>query len=87
MNAATLTLADKLYASWKRFRSICTCSHTGDGAGSEHHDLAVAGDGHGGCKHADCACSQFSWRRWTATYGEALHGILHTRRESVVRYK
>ena len=83
--AFDLTPGQRLVQSWTAAKSICTCSHTGDGSGSDHHDLAVGGDGHGACKHADCYCGQFSWRRWTATFGEALGKVLHTRREAVTR--
>jgi len=83
--AFDLSPAQRLCRNWLTFKSICTCGHTGDGTGSEHTDLAVSGDGHGCCKLAGCSCSQFSWRRWTATFGRALGHVLHTRRESVSR--
>lgn len=83
--AFDLSPGQRLVATWRGFKSICTCKHTGDGAGSDHHDLAVAGDGHGACKHADCNCTQFSWRRWTVRFGEALGKVIHTRREAVSR--
>lgn len=76
--------AQRLAASWPGFKSICTCGCTGDGAGSQHHDSAVRGDGHGACKSCH-NCTEFSWRRWTATFGAALAKVLHTRREAVTR--
>ena len=85
MNAFDLSPAQKFCRSWLTFKSICTCGHTGDGTGSEHRSLAEAGDGHGACRHGDCGCTQFSWRRWTVTFGAALGRVLHTRREAVTR--
>ena len=85
MNAYELSPAQKLCLSWRSAKSICTCGHTGDGTGSQHRDLAVAGDGHGGCKSCGDRCTQFSWRRWTAVFGDALAKVLHTRREAVTR--
>lgn len=85
MIAFDFTPAQKLCRSWPGFKSLCTCGHTGDGCGSQHHDSAVRGDGHGGCKVCGDRCTEFSWRRWTATFGAALGKILHTRREAVTR--
>ena len=85
MIAFDLSPAQRFVANWRTVKSVCTCSHTGDGTGSSHHDLVVAGDGHGACKHADCGCTQFSWRRWTPAFGEALAKVLHTNRRAVLR--
>jgi len=60
MNAFVFNPGQRLASIWGGFKSVCTCSHTGDGTGSEHRDLIEAGDGHGQCKHADCKCTQFS---------------------------
>jgi len=85
MNAFVFNPGQRLASIWGGFKSVCTCSHTGDGTGSEHRDLIEAGDGHGQCKHADCKCTQFSWKRWTVSFGRALASVTHTRREGVSR--
>jgi hypothetical protein len=47
-------------------KSICTCSHTGDGANSEHAGLIARG--HGMCMVAGCKCPKFSWARSTPEF-------------------
>jgi hypothetical protein len=43
-----------------RGKSICQCSHRGDGSAAEHAGLL----GHGHCTAAGCGCEKFSWRRF-----------------------
>jgi hypothetical protein len=60
---------------WNGPRSFCTCGHLGDGPESHHGDDLQPG--HGACRR--CDCQQFSWRRWTLQFGEALSKVLHPR--------
>lgn len=41
-------------------KSLCRCSHLGDGPGSEHEDTFEAG--HGACRL--CKCDKFTWARF-----------------------
>jgi len=41
-------------------RSICTCSHTGDGTYSQHYGVI----GHGPCAVPGCKCIKFTWQRF-----------------------
>lgn len=43
-------------------KSICRCSHSGDGGNSAHLGIV----GHGACMF--CPCSKFSWKGWTAEF-------------------
>jgi hypothetical protein len=75
--------AQRLCRSWVGFKSVCTCGHTGDGTGSEHFNEEQHGNGHGACRI--CGCQQFTWRRWTPSFGEVLAKVVHTYRKAVLR--
>jgi len=51
--------------------SICTCGHTGDGAGSMHSNSGVFSPGHGACMAQRCACLRFRWDRFRIPYMRA----------------
>lgn len=63
--------------------SICTCSHTGDGANSEHHDALgrhlfrsrAGSKGHGSCKK--CGCTHFTWKAHRPEFLEALQKAIN----------
>ena len=48
--------------------SVCTCGHTGDGAGSMHSDSGLLAPGHGACIAPGCACLRFRWDRFRIPY-------------------
>jgi hypothetical protein len=48
--------------------SVYTCGHTGDGAGSMHHDLGLLSPGHGACMAQGCSCVLFRWDRFRIPY-------------------
>ncbi len=58
---------------WSGPKSVCSCGHTGDGAGSEHlntygPDLSP---GHGPCLVPGCECRKFTWEDFRPEYLEA----------------
>ena len=63
-------LASMAYKT-SRPASICTCGHTGDGAGSMHSDSGLLAPGHGVCVAPGCACLRFRWDRFRIPYMKA----------------
>jgi hypothetical protein len=58
-------LRDSIAYSAMNPKSVCTCGHTGDGAGSQHLGFG----GHGSCIFdGGACCGQFSWKGWTLEY-------------------
>ncbi len=54
-----------LASTWRGPRSVCRCTHNGDGSDSEHADIfPLAGMGHGACRVTGCTCAHFSWADW-----------------------
>jgi len=51
-------------------KSICYCSHLGDGLYGDHEDRYSVG--HSRCKVSGCKCIQFTWKKWTPEYEEFL---------------
>jgi hypothetical protein len=51
-------------------KSICKCSHLGDGIQSDHEDL-INNMGHGRCKV--CDCKMFIWSRFTPSFSEVMN--------------
>jgi hypothetical protein len=49
-------------------KSICMCGHTGDGEGSQHVDVVLAGDGQGKCSVNGCGCQRFTWMQSTKKF-------------------
>lgn len=60
----------KLSREYMAPKSVCTCSHTGDGVNSDHKDTMQPG--HGACKEATCSCMRFTWARHTDVFAQAL---------------
>ena len=55
----------------KNGKSVCTCTHRGDGADSQHAGTVIPGggevnNGHGECLVHDCPCMKFSWHHFVA---------------------
>jgi hypothetical protein len=65
-----MTTKEEVAATYDRPKSVCSCSHTGDGPKSEHADGIQRG--HGACTVAGCLCQQFSWAHWTLPFSAAL---------------
>lgn len=45
-------------------KSVCVCSHLGDGKNSQHRDGVQPG--HGEC--TVCACTKFTWKKFTLLF-------------------
>lgn len=53
---------------YKGPKSVCACTHAGDGPGSSH-----AGPiGHGPCLVRGCRCTKFTWAQHTDAFAKAL---------------
>lgn len=52
-------------------KSICSCSHNGDGPLSAHEDNLE--HGHGACRI--CDCQRFIWSEWSPAFEDALNAI------------
>lgn len=53
-------------ASYGAPRSICQCTHSGDGPHSDH-TIALT-EGHGACTFPGCKCQHFKWDGWTRSF-------------------
>lgn len=68
---AKLTRQQELTSTYPLPKATCRCGHSGDGLLSAHEDRFEVG--HGACKI--CACGQFAWGGWTASFQEALDAL------------
>lgn len=50
---------------WDKAKSMCACSHIGDGLESDHLNTKYE-SGHGECKR--CTCSRFTWAGFLPEY-------------------
>jgi hypothetical protein len=48
-------------------KSLCRCSHTGDGEGSQHGNENF-NFGSGRCLVNGCICERFTWAKWTKKF-------------------